>query len=215
MDWIELLKMIFELDRQLDAAIAHLGPAIYLLLFAVVFGEIAFIPLFFLPGDPLLFICGALCATGALSIWILTPLLFCACVSGSVVSYRIGRAVGNRISSANYRWLDRDALERTHRFYERRGAVTFLVSPFIAVVRTFAPFVGGIAGMSFGKFLTATLSGAALWVFTLVPGGYFFGSIPVIHDHLSTIVLVGIGAGVGALVINHAWRLLKSRVRRR
>src|SRR3954449_6936387 len=110
MDWIELLKMIFELDRQLDAAIAHLGPAIYLLLFAVVFCEIAFIPVFFLPGDPLLFICGALCATGALNIWAIMPLLVMACVGGSIVGYQIGRSVGQKISSANYRWIDRTAL---------------------------------------------------------------------------------------------------------
>src|SRR5947209_2660836 len=147
MDWVELLRMVLHLDQQLDSAIAHLGPAVYLMLFAVVFCEIAFIPLFFLPGDPLLFICGALCATGALNIWAVTPLLFVACLAGSVVSYRTGRALGDRIATGNYRWIDRTALERTRAFYERHGALTFLLSPFLAVVRTFAPFVAGIAQM--------------------------------------------------------------------
>jgi membrane-associated protein len=213
MDWVELLRMVLHLDQQLDSAIAHLGPAIYLMLFVVVFCEIAFIPLFFLPGDPLLFICGALCATGALSIWAVMPLLFTACVVGSIVSYYVGRAVGKRISSANHRWLDRTALERTHAFYERHGALTFLISPFLAVVRTFAPFVAGLAHMSFGKFLVSVVAGAALWVLVLVPGGYLFGSIPVIHDHLTAIVLLGIGVGVGALIVGAVWRSLRSRLR--
>src|SRR3954464_10027120 len=134
MDWTELPWMLLHLDQQLDIAIAHLGPAVYLMLFAVVFCEIAFIPLFFLPGDPLLFICGALCATGVLKIWIVMPLLFTACVAASLVSYRIGRAVGQKLSRSNYRWLDRTALERTHALYERHGALTFVLSPFIAVV---------------------------------------------------------------------------------
>jgi membrane-associated protein len=215
MDWTELPWMLLHLDQQLDIAVAHLGPAVYLMLFAVVFCEIAFIPLFFLPGDPLLFICGALCATGALKIWIVMPLLFTACVAASLVSYRTGRAVGQKLSRSNYRWLDRTALERTHAFYERHGALTFVLSPFIAVVRTFAPFVGGIARMNFGKFVIAVISGAALWTIALVPGGYLFGSIPLIHDHLSAIVLLGIGAGVGALLVGSTTRFLRSRLRRR
>jgi membrane-associated protein len=215
MDWTELLWMVLHLDQRLDSAIAHLGPAVYLMLFAVLFCEIAFIPLFFLPGDPLLFICGALCATGALNIWAVTPLLFVACVTGSVVSYQIGRALGERIAGVNYKWLDRTALERTRAFYERHGALTFLLSPFIAVVRTFAPFVAGLAHMSFGKFLVSVIGGAALWVLVLVPGGYVFGSIPVIHDHLTAIVLLGIAVGVGALLVGSVWRSVSSRLRNR
>ena len=213
MDWLELLQMILHLDRQLDIAVAQFGPVIYVLLFAVVFCEIAFIPVFFLPGDPLLFIAGALCATGALSIGLLMPLLFVACVAGSIVSYQIGRAIGGRVSSSGSRWIDRTALERTRAFYERNGAVTFLLSPFIAVVRTFAPFVAGIAHMRFGKFVLSVVCGAALWVMVLVPGGYFFGSIPLIRDHLTTIVLLGIGLGVGALLVSSAWRIVRSRLR--
>jgi membrane-associated protein len=211
MDWIDLLQMIVHLDQQLDGAIAQLGSAAYLLLFAVVFCEIAFIPVFFLPGDPLLFISGALCATGALSIWFLMPLLFVACVAGSIVSYQIGRAAGDRVSSADYKWLNRAALARTRVFYERHGAATFLLSPFVAVVRTFAPFVAGMARMSFGKFLVAAICGAGLWVFALIPGGYLFGSIPLIREHLSAIVLLGIGAGVGALFVGSVWRFISSR----
>jgi membrane-associated protein len=213
MSWIELLEMILHLDQQLDIAIVQLGPTIYLMLFAVVFCEIAFLPLFFLPGDPLLFICGALCAAGALNIWAVMPILFAACVAGNVTGYQIGRLLGNRISGTGHAWLNREALERTRTFYERHGAFTFLLSPFIAVVRTFAPFVAGIAHMRFRKFALAVVCGAALWVIALVPGGYFFGSIPLIRDHLSAIVLLGIAAGVGALVVGSAWRLVRNRSR--
>ena len=215
MDWLELLQMLLHLDQQLDSVVAALGPAVYLLLFAVVFCEISFLPLFFLPGDPLLFICGALCATGALSIGVVMPVLFAACVGGSIVNYRIGRAVGETISSAQSKWVDPAALERTRIFYERHGAVTFLVSPFIAVVRTFAPFVGGIAHMHVRKFVVAVVCGATLWVVTLIPGGYVFGSIPFIREHLTAIVLLGIAAGVGALVVSSAARFIASRLRNR
>src|SRR3982751_6914972 len=111
MDSMELLQLGLHFDRHLESVIALYGTTVYLMLFAVVFCEIAFIPLFFLPGDPLLFICGALCATGVLKIWIVMPLLFTACVAASLVSYRIGRAVGQKLSRSNYRWLDRTALE--------------------------------------------------------------------------------------------------------
>ena len=210
MSGLELLQMALKLDQHLEGAISQLGPAVYLMLFAVVFCEIAFIPLFFLPGDPLLFICGALCAAGALSIGIVMPLLFVACVAGSVVSYGTGRAIGQTIFSTDRRWIDAAALRRTHAFYERHGAVTFLLSPFIAVVRTFAPFVGGIARMDFTRFVLSVMGGAALWAVTLVTSGYFFGSIPLIHDHLSAIVLIGIVAGVGALLVSSAWRFFSS-----
>ena len=210
MNRLELLQMALRLDQHLEGAIAQLGPAIYLMIFAVVFCEIAFIPLFFLPGDPLLFICGALCAAGALNIWIAMPLIFAACVAGSVVSYQTGRAIGEKIFSADRKWVDKAALRRTQAFYERHGAVTFLLSPFIAVVRTFAPFVGGIAQMAFARFMLSVVAGAALWAVILVTSGYFFGSIPLIHDHLSAIVLIGIIAGVGALLISSAWRFFTS-----
>src|SRR5690242_5095699 len=130
MDSIELLQMIVHLDQQLDVAVGHLGPVVYGVLFAVVFLEIGVIPLFFLPGDPLLFICGALASTGALSIWVLMPLLFAACLGGSLASYQMGRVLGRTVSSGDHKWLDPAALARTRAFYERHGAVTFLLSPF-------------------------------------------------------------------------------------
>ena len=211
MDWLQFLQMALHFDQHLGTAVAQYGTAVYAMLFAVVFCEIAFIPLFFLPGDPLLFLCGAFCAGGAIDIRIVVPLLFAATVAGSVVSYGIGRAVGEQVFSRDYRWLDKAALLRTHAFYETYGGITFLLSPYIAVVRTFAPFVGGVSGMTFAKFLLAVGGGAALWVGGLVVGGFFFGNVPIIREHMSSIVLIGIGAGVGALVLSALWRFVTSR----
>jgi membrane-associated protein len=211
MNWIELLQMGLNFDRHLESIIALYGATVYVMLFAIVFSEIAFIPLFFLPGDPLLFVCGALCATGVMNVAILVPLLFVAAIAGSIVNYWIGRAIGQKLYTTDYKWVDQAALYKTRAFYEHHGGVTFLLSPYIAVVRTFAPFVGGIAKMEFARFVVCVVAGAALWVVSLVLGGYFFGTIPVIHDHLTSIVLLGVGLGVGALVFSGAWRYVNSR----
>lgn len=206
---MEILRIALHFDQYLGTAVAAYGTLVYLLLFAIVFCEIGLIPLFFLPGDPLLFICGALSATGAVDVRIVAPLLFVATVAGSVLNYRIGSAIGQRVFTQDYRWLDKAALARTHAFYERHGGVTFLLSPYVAVVRTFAPFVGGVAAMTFSRFLLSVTAGAGLWVGSLVAGGYFFGNLPVVRDHLSAIVLIGIGLGVGALLLGTLWRLYR------
>ncbi len=211
MDLIQLLQLVLHFDQNLGSAIAQHGVAIYALLFAIIFVEIGVVPMFFLPGDPLLFLCGAFCATGAISIWIVLPVLFAATVTGSASSYLCGRALGQRVFKHDYRWLDKDALRRTHAFYENHGGLTFLLSPFIAVVRTFAPFVGGVAEMTFSRFLAAVVAGALIWVVTLVVGGYFFGNVPIVREHMSLIVLFGVGIGVGSLAVSGVYRFCRSR----
>ena len=211
MDWPQLLHLALHFDQHLGIAIAEYGVAVYALLFAIVFCEIAFLPLFFLPGDPLIFICGAFCATGAISLWVVMPLLFAATVAGSAVNFRIGRAIGQKVFTQDYRWLDKAALQRTHRFYEEHGGITFLLSPFIAVVRAFAPFVGGVSAMTYSRLLLFMTAGAAVWIVTLVPAGYFFGNVPLVRDHMSGIVLLGIGLGVGSLIISGLWRWLRKQ----
>jgi membrane-associated protein len=211
MDAMGFLQFLLHFDQHLGSAIAQHGTAIYVILFAIIFIEIGVVPMFFLPGDPLLFLCGAFCATGVINVLILAPVLFAATVAGSLLSYVSGVAVGHRVFTRDYRWLDKAALLKTHAFYEHRGRLTFLLSPFIAVVRTFAPFVAGVAQMTFGNFVPAVMAGAAIWVLTLVGGGYYFGNVPVIHDHMTAIVLSGVTVGVGALVVGSAWRYLRAR----
>jgi len=208
---LSLLQTILHLDQYLHIVIMQYGSLVYALLFAIVFCETALLVLFFLPGDPLLFISGALCATGAMNIWILMVLLFTAAVAGSIVNYWLGNAIGQRVFVRDYKWLNREALEKTHAFYEKHGGITFLLSPFIAVVRTFAPFVAGVSAMTFRKFQLFVVAGAALWVITLVSSGYFFGNIPVIRDHLNSIVLLGVGLGLGIPLLNWLWKFSKRR----
>jgi membrane-associated protein len=210
MDPLQLLQFVLHFDRHLGSAIAQHGTAVYAILFTVIFVEIGVLPLFFLPGDPLLFLCGAYCTTGAIDLWIVGPVLFAATVLGSILSYGSGRAVGHRVFMREYRWLDAAALRKTHAFYENHGGLTFLLSPFVGVVRTLAPFVGGVAAMTFGRFLPAVAAGAAIWVLTLVVGGYYFGNVPIIHDHMNSIVLVGVGIGVGSLAVSGVYRFFKS-----
>jgi membrane-associated protein len=209
MDFMQFAEMVLHFDRYLGAVSAQYGYLVYALMFAIVFLEMGIIPLFFLPGDPLLFIGGAFCATGAMNIWLLMALLFVAAVSGSTLNYAIGSTLGHKVFARDYRWLNRAALQRTHTFYENHGGVTFIMSPFIAVVRTFAPFIAGVSDMTFAKFMFFNIAGAAIWVSSLVAGGYFFGNIPFIQQHLNAIVLIGIGAGVGSLMVAGLWKILK------
>lgn len=209
MDPAQLAQIVLHFDQHIGAFAAQYGAAIYAMLFAIVFCEIGLAPLFFLPGDPLIFLCGAFCATGRISLWVLLPVLFVAAVGGSVLSYAIGNRLGRQVFTRDYRWLDKSALQRSHAFYERYGGVTFLLSPFIAVVRTFAPLIAGVSAMTFPKFLLSVSAGAALWIGILVPGGYFFGNVPLIRNHMSAIVLAGVGLGVGSLLASAAWHRFK------
>lgn len=211
MDWTQLLQLGANFDQHLGGFVAQYGTAVYAVLFMIVFCEIGLLPLFFLPGDPLLFVVGAFGAAGAISVWIAAPLLFVAALSGSVLSYSIGRAVGGRVFTNHSRWIDRSALHRTRSFYENHGGLTFLLSPYIGIVRTFAPFVAGVAAMTFARFVPQVAAGATLWVASLVTGGYFFGELPFIHDHLGTIVLLGVAAGLGAFALGGAWRWVQAR----
>ena len=208
---MEFLQIILHFDHYLDTVIAHYGALIYLVLFGIVFCETAFAPLFFLPGNPLIFISGALCATGQLKLGVVMLTLVSAALLGSVINYRIGQLIGPKIFSRKDKWFDQASLRKTHAFYENYGGVTFLLSLFIPVVRTFAPLVAGVARMRFTRFVGFVTLGAIFWVVSLVMGGYFFGNIPLIHDHLNSIMLLGIGGGVGALVLNGLWRSYRKK----
>ena len=211
MDFAQSTQIVLHFGEHIDTFAAHSGFLIYVVLFAIVFCEIGILPLLFLPGDPLIFLCGAFCATGAIKLWIVMPVLFVATVAGSILSYATGHALRNQVLARDYRWLNKSALQRSQAFYERYGAITFLISPFVAVLRTFAPFAAGIAMMAFPKYLFSVTGGALLWVGILVLGGYFFGNVPLIRDHMNAIVLSGIGLGLGGLVVSSLWRYFKRR----
>jgi membrane-associated protein len=213
MDFMQFFNLILHVDKYLGEVIGHYGPFVYVLLCAIVFSETGLVVLFFLPGDTLLFIGGAFCASGAMNVWLLIGLLIVAAVSGSTLNYWIGSIVGHKVFTHNYRWLDQESLKKTHAFYEKYGGITMVLSRFIPVVRTFAPFVAGVSEMTFTKFQSFNISGAVLWVIALVSCGFFFGNIPIFRDHLNTIVLIGVGVAVVPVAVGGLWRFVKKMAR--
>jgi membrane-associated protein len=209
MDFMQFLDMILHVDKSLGILIAEYGNMVYAVLTTIVFAETGLVVFPFLPGDTLLFIGGAFCATGQMNIWVLMALLVTAAIAGNTVNYWIGSAIGHKMFTHDYKWLDKAALQKTHAFYENHGGKTIILARFIPVVRTFAPFVAGVSDMTFAKFQLYNVTGALLWVVGLVAAGYFFGNIPVIRDHLNTIVLIGVGAAVIPVVLGGLWKFFK------
>lgn len=206
MDLMQLFGMLLHVDKTLGDLLAQYGVYVYAVLFAIVFCETGLVVLFFFPGDTLLFIAGAFCATGQMSYPLLMLLLILAAVTGNTLNYYIGGAIGHRVFTHDYRWLNKDALKRTHDFFERHGGKTIILARFVPVVRTFAPFVAGISEMTHTRFQMFNITGAALWVAGLVTAGYFFGNIPIVRDHLTAIVLVGVGAAVVPLALGGLYK---------
>lgn len=201
---MDILHFLTSLDTQLGSVIAAHGNLIYIILFAIVFSEIGFLPLFFLPGDPLIFITGSFCKLGSLDLPGMMITLIVAAFLGNLVSYRIGAAIGENIDSNQYRWVNKKALDRTRAFYRKHGQLTLLISPFIAVIRTFAPFLAGVSRMPFSKYLIAANIGTSFWVVTLMLAGYFFGEIPFVRQHMATIVLSGLAIGLTLVILGAA-----------
>ncbi|MFA7894511.1 DedA family protein [Pseudomonas putida] len=184
------LDLILHLDAYLDLLVTNYGPWIYAILFAVIFCETGLVVMPFLPGDSLLFIAGAVAAGGGMDPVLLAGLLMIAAILGDSTNYVIGRTAGERLfSNPNSKIFRRDYLQRTHDFYERHGGKTVTMARFLPILRTFAPFVAGIARMHYPRFLGFSIVGTLLWVGGLVTLGYFFGNVPFIKQHLSLMVV--------------------------
>ena len=198
------LDFFLHFDAHLAQAIQQYGTLTYLILFLIIFCETGLVVTPFLPGDSLLFAAGALAAKGLMHPAVLLPLLWAAAVLGDVVNYWIGRTFGTKGFSETGRFLNTRHIDRTNAFYEKHGAKTLVMARFIPLVRTFAPFVAGLGGMSFRKFIRYSLLGGALWVGSCVIAGYLFGNIPVIQNNFSLVVLgiiaVSLLPGIVALV---------------
>ena len=141
---------------------------------------------------------------------LMAVLLIAGAVAGNTINYHIGRYIGPRVFSMNTRLLNRAALLRAHAFYEKHGGKTIVLSRFIPILRTFAPFVAGVALMSVARFQLFNIAGALLWVISLITAGYLFGNIPLVRDHLNTIVLLGLAAASGPLLLGGLWKLARS-----
>lgn len=198
------VDIVLHLDRHLELLVQQYGMWIYAILFAVIFSETGFVVTPFLPGDSLLFVAGALAALGGMDVGLLLIVLTLAAVFGNTLNYQIGRYLGPRVFHwESSRFFNRAALERTHAFYEKHGGKTLVLSRFLPLLRTFAPFVAGIGAMHWGRFQIFNIVGALAWVGSLILVGYWFGNLPWIRQNL-TLVILGI-IGVSLLPALFAW----------
>ncbi|MCP1650852.1 DedA family protein [Pseudomonas sp. GD04087] len=196
------IDLILHLDTYLSLAVANYGTWIYAILFLVIFCETGLVVTPFLPGDSLLFIAGAICATGGMDPWMLGGLLLIAAISGDSTNYVIGRTLGKRLfSNPNSKVFRRDYLDQTHAFYERHGGKTVTLARFLPIVRTFAPFVAGMAYMPYARFLFFSVAGSIAWVGGLVTLGFFFGNVPFIKQNLSVMIVAIIAFSLVPMLI--------------
>lgn len=201
-----LIDFILHVDKHLEAFVVAYGPWVYALLFAIVFVETGVVVMPFLPGDSLLFIVGALCGAGLMDYPLAAGVLLAAAVLGDQCNYSIGRAIGPKVFQwESSRWFNRKAFDQAHVFYERYGGITIILARFMPFIRTFAPFVAGVAHMGRSKFTVFNVSGALLWVLGITAAGYFFGNLAFVKQHLDKIIW-GLILVPGAIAIYGAWR---------
>ena len=201
-----LIDFVLHVDRHLETFTANYGTWVYALLFAVVFVETGLVVMPFLPGDSLLFVVGALCGAGLLDFPLVCGLLITAAILGDQCNYSIGRYFGPRVFGwPNSRYFNKKAFAQAHAFYERYGGITIVLARFMPFVRTFAPFVAGVAEMTRSKFTFFNVAGALIWVLGICTAGYFLGSLPWVKANLDKIIWAMIFVP-GALVLLGAWR---------
>ena len=203
----QFIDIVLHLDKHLAVLVAQYGVWIYALLFAIVFCETGLVVTPFLPGDSLLFVSGALAATGGMDVATLIAALLAAAVLGDNTNYWIGRWVGKRVlhwGEGAPRFFNRAAYDHAHGFYERWGGLTMTLARFIPLVRTFAPFVAGVARMAYPRYFAFDFLGAVAWVFSLTLAGYWFGNLPLVRNNLSFVIIAIVGISVLPMFVGWA-----------
>jgi membrane-associated protein len=191
----QLVDLLLHSDVYLQQLVATYGTWVYAILFAIVFAETGLVVTPFLPGDSLLFAAGALAGSGALNPTLTVILLVAAAISGDAVNYSIGRAAGTRIIQRSRvdprwgRWIKPAYVDRAHEFFERQGGKAIVLARFVPIVRTFVPFVAGVAEMSYPAFALYNVTGAVGWVAVCVGAGYLFGQVPIVRENFSLVAL--------------------------
>ncbi len=210
-----LVDFILNIDRHLVELTAAYGVWIYAILFIIVFCETGLVVTPFLPGDSLLFAVGSLAALGAMDLTTSIVLLVVAAFLGDTVNYWIGHYVGPKVfHQEKSRFLNKEYLVRTHQFYEKHGGKTIVIARFLPIIRTFAPFVAGIGAMTYSHFMWYNIGGGILWVLLFTLAGYFFGTIPIVQQNFSLVIIAlvlipGIPAAVE--VVRHFWERRKKK----
>jgi membrane-associated protein len=207
-----VVDFVLHVDVHLANFVLHYGAWVYALLFAIIFVETGLVVMPFLPGDSLLFVVGAMCAVGLMNLPFVLLLLWLAAVLGNQSNYAIGRRIGPRVFQwEDSRWFNRRAFDQAHAFYERYGGITIVAARFMPFLRTFAPFVAGVAQMTRRRFTLFDVSGGLLWVGSVTLAGYAFGNVPWVKDNLEKIIWAAILIP-GGLVLIGAWRARKKQV---
>jgi membrane-associated protein len=203
---LQLLDFILHVDRYLEAFVGQHGAWVYALLFVIVFVETGLVIMPFLPGDSLLFIVGALCGAEVLNLPLSMALLLAAAIAGDQTNYSIGRYFGPKVFKwENSRFFNRQAFMQANAFYEKYGGITIILARFMPFIRTFVPFVAGVAEMTRHKFTMFNVVGGAIWVVGLTLAGYLFGNLPFVQTHLSKIIWALIFVP-GLIAVIGAWR---------
>jgi membrane-associated protein len=183
--------LVVNLDDHLAAFVAQYGAWVYLLLFTIVFCETGLVVTPFLPGDSLLFVAGAVAAVGGMDLPAVMATLVAAALCGDNVNYFVGRWLGPKVFHyPKSRWFNPAHLQRAHDFYERHGGKTIILARFVPIVRTYVPFVAGVGGMPYPRYIGYCIAGALIWVLSLCAAGYFFGNIPVVKNNLTVVILL-------------------------
>jgi membrane-associated protein len=207
-----LFYSLLALDQTVAGLAAQHGHWLYLILFLVIFAETGLVVFPFLPGDSILFIAGTVVATADLNVHVLAIVLIAAAIFGDSVNYSIGHYIGPRaFDRPDSRWFRQEHLRRTQAFYDRYGGITIIIGRFVPIIRTFAPFLAGVAGMTYARFLSYNVVGAIAWIASLVYAGYLFGNIPWVKANLTLIVI----AIVAVSLIPAATTFVKERRARR
>lgn len=187
------IDFILHLDRHLVELLTRFDVWIYAILFLIIFAETGFVVTPFLPGDSLLFAVGALAAvdtSGTLNAGLVSVLLTAAAILGNTLNYHIGRAIGPPAFSGRYRFLKVEYLQRTEEFFQRYGGMTIIVSRYMPIIRTFAPFVAGVGRMPYGRFQGYNIVGGLSWVMIFIWGGFLFGNIPIIKNNFGIVTIL-------------------------
>lgn len=197
----DLLDFFLHIDKHLGEVIAQYGTWTYIILFVVIFCETGLVVTPFLPGDSMLFAAGSFAALGVINPHLLFLILAVAAILGDTANYMIGHYIGPKAFKSNGRFLKKEYLDKTHRFFEKYGGKTIIIARFVPIVRTFAPFVAGVGEMTYPKFILYNIVGGLAWVAICVYSGYFFGNIPIIKQNFSFVIIAIILISVLPMVI--------------
>ncbi|WML34138.1 DedA family protein [Clostridium sp. OS1-26] len=184
------INVILHLDKYLNVILQNYGMWTYAIIFLIIFCETGLVITPFLPGDSILFATGAIASMGALDIFTLFIIFYIAAVVGDTLNYRIGKKIGKKIlEKEDIKYVNKEYLNKAHRFYERNGSLTIVLGRFIPIIRTFVPFVAGVGEMNYTNFIVYNMAGGFVWVSIFLWGGFFFGNLPFIKNNFSYVLV--------------------------